>query len=358
QEHFHLPSYANTDPNRYLQAAIHVAYKYWQDELAVGTRWLRSEEAPTVGTQDLEFGPCADDTDLRVQFGTLSKVQQKAFRDQGQDPRKFVSLAVRTDYDRIHLRGKGFLYVTADSGPLQPTQLTMMPQPWARGEARLIKVLAHELGHVFGLQHTASWGSHVNRIDLMESGFPASMVKDPADKVETPIPLFFSVNHTEVIQFSYDAESPYSAAVAGFLKLKAAPACLNFTRTDGKIEIFAEHDGCGDGEKTLLGSLNLDLSTMSISDFSPAISIWLPPEQTIFEPLSSEARKTLAVRTSFVQAAEYRDARSTMKRRMLVTIGPTLTNPIFGLSKAGDLIDLLFYTPSGETGGPVIKFAQ
>jgi len=363
-EHFHLPPYANTDPNRYLQGVIHVAFKYWQDELAVGTRWFRQDKnAPTVGTQDLEFGPCADDTDLRFQFGTLSKAQQAAFRDQGQDPRKFVSLAVRTDYDRIHLKGKGFIYVTADSGPLRPTNVTMMPQPWAHGEARLIKVLAHELGHVFGLQHTKRLDRYDS--DLMSSGFPAVMVK-PADPDEdevingSGIPVFFSVNHRADGSICPDASDPNWAAVVSFLNLSTVPACLNITRTDDNIEISTTNQS---GERqALLGSLHLDLGKMWPTDLSPAITIWLPPDQTVFTPQSSDPHQIVAILASYMQTAEYRDARSNMRRRMLVTIAPEGdNNNVYGLTDDGQMLDLTHISDGRNAdgiSGPVIKLAK
>lgn len=361
-EHFHLPPYPNMDPSIYLRDVTQVAFKYWQDELAIGTRWVRQDkDAPTVGTQNLEFGPCADDTDLRLQFGTLSPAQQAAFRDQGQDPRKFVSLAVRTDYDRVHLKGKGFIYVTADSGPLQPTDVTMMPQPWVHGEARLIKVLAHELGHVFGLQHTKRL-VRPNE-DLMSSGFPAVMVKsvDPgADEAinRTGIPQFFSVRHRGGALTCLDATDPHWAAVIRFLELSKPPTCLTLTRNDGKIEIYATNMA-GKGEP--LGSVNLDLSQMLPTNLSPAISMWLPPEQTVFTSLVTDPQQVIAVRASFMQTAEYRDARTGMTRRMLVTIAPDLVNStLYGLTDAGQMLDLTNMWDGVDAdgkSGPVLKIA-
>jgi hypothetical protein len=105
-----------------------------------------------IGTQTFVERSCSDaaDFDLRFQLGRLTAEQQANFNN----PKEFVGIAVRTDYDIKRLKGRGFIYLSPVSGPLAPNHQRMHPAAWSQHDFMPLKVvLRHELGHVFGMDH-------------------------------------------------------------------------------------------------------------------------------------------------------------------------------------------------------------
>ena len=90
---------------------------------------------------------------VRFQFGNLSAIQ-KAYlkRTYGQ----VIAAAIRTDYDPLTLRGRGFVYVSPEFGELKPDIEGLKGSRWTQDNGRLLeKVLVHELGHIYGVRHLA-----------------------------------------------------------------------------------------------------------------------------------------------------------------------------------------------------------
>ncbi len=105
-----------------------------------------------MGTQSfIEVACGTNDIDLQFQFGyeTLTP-EQKTFL---KDPSKYVGVAVRTAYDPVQIRGKGFIYVASDTGPnAYRNNGTLVSKAWSQPKL-LQYVILHELGHIFGLPH-------------------------------------------------------------------------------------------------------------------------------------------------------------------------------------------------------------
>lgn len=114
------------------------------------------KEVLILGTQTFAKKSCAnDDIDVRFQLGTLT-AEQRTFLV---EPTQFVAAAVQTSYDTKKMRGRGFIYVAPERGALRPNLNTTNPPNafWKINDGiNLDMTLIHELGHVFGLQHTSS----------------------------------------------------------------------------------------------------------------------------------------------------------------------------------------------------------
>ncbi len=102
---------------------------------------------------------CNDKTDLRILLGTLSPQDvvdvHAAVSNDHHAIDESIGLAVRTHYDEGTMRGRGFIYIGAESGPLKIKSPRIVEHPWQIFKGEVFRVaLMHELGHVFGLQHT------------------------------------------------------------------------------------------------------------------------------------------------------------------------------------------------------------
>jgi hypothetical protein len=141
-----------------VEIAISEAISSWKKAFATNP-FSHSEVLPAnilvLGTQDFVQVDCAnDDVDLRFQFGVLSAAQTRLVGR----PQDFVAFTKETSYDEAQMHGKGFIYVSPESGPLRPTVDDMAEHFWQFSDGLLLELaLMHELGHVFGIPHGAAF---------------------------------------------------------------------------------------------------------------------------------------------------------------------------------------------------------
>lgn len=144
-----------------VRNSIQKALDYWKNEYGNARKELNYSLLFKTATQIFTQTACPDDIDsffdskteevplLVFQFGTLTENQKSKIPDWD----KHIGMAIRTDYDQQNLRGQGFIYLAADSGPLMPKGAKER-ELWARGyEGMLTLALIHEIGHIFGLKH-------------------------------------------------------------------------------------------------------------------------------------------------------------------------------------------------------------
>lgn len=296
-----------------------------------------------IGTQRFRQTACGPDTDLRFQLGVLSGPQMKLL----EDPTRLVGVAVRTDYDRVTLRGKGFIYIAPSRGPLRFVSEDSLEEPWALENGSLLyAAVLHELGHVFGLPHS------MDAFDLMGERFAENLI-GKAFGAQTAsfwslfiMPPIFKYREIEspynqLMMCSATSTTPVSSKPAQvrkkgfssrtfdigrsvqseFFGIPADHNCLSQTLKNGTFEIYSMKSA-DSGSAKLLGKATLTRFD-SLFDREPAFMMWLPAEQKVFaidRPttlISGPARQTV---TNF--KGTYRTTDGKISREIFIQAKP------------------------------------
>jgi hypothetical protein len=313
-EHFH-------QERSVAEGRIREAIDYWKAQFATAINYANGNGLKVeVATQTFVEVLCDGTEDLAFQLGTLSDAQIVALRVAGREPTDLVSTAVRVDYDPVTLKGKGFIYLAADEGPLRPVSTELADRPWTLGDGHLItNVVAHELGHVFGLVH-GGW-----TLAIMSQQYPEYILnRNWAENLANPaywyLPDYFKLrslpNSTgELDGRSCIMEEPFAA----FFGIRRPLNCFSFRNlTDTSIEVWVSQFPDDDLRKW--GTITLD--TPSVGDIDWAVDLWLPPGQQVYP----ENEETAVVRRihgplirSELQHGVYRREGGALQREVLVS---------------------------------------
>lgn len=256
-----------------IRTLIEIALRYWKHEFAsadagffgaspvemirYGEQVGQTAIEPLgIATQNFHDVPCAE-AELEFVFGesVLTPPQRAYFPDL----KKYVSAAVRTQYDRVRLSAKGFLYFSSAQGK------------WSE-EWRLLRVIAHELGHAFGVRHIGP------RCSIMAERFP-----------ETTLHTQVSHKELEEERFSpFDSEAAIAYRLPilfGFPpRIHSGGSDFIFHSKPRSIWITKIPPELSGAREAISGTLlNLDLRPT----FEPAVVVDLPAEQRVF----SDARR-------------------------------------------------------------------
>ena len=162
---------------------IKEALQYWkvQSKNAILSK-LPNFGQLQIASQSFSETNCNNNPDIKFQFGVLTNKQ----KDYLKYPSQFGAVSVRTEYDEVNLRGKGFIYVSPSFGPLAYNNKGMLKNAWAVDNGNLLFLtLVHELGHIYGLRHMGSYG------ELMSEGFVESLFsKNLNSKLKTSLDFF------------------------------------------------------------------------------------------------------------------------------------------------------------------------
>lgn len=293
------------------------AFSYWKKEFA----YSRSENDGfefKVATQQFVKEDCSDSTDIRFQLGFLTPEQTTKLSD----IREFISRAIRTDYDRVHLKGKGFIYIAPEAGTLRPTSTELADTPWQMANGKiLLQVLIHELGHVFGIPHM---GDQKNVFSLMSADFPDFITEKNTAKfvTDTPPPSFFGTyNNGVLIDQCYEYNGGMPAKTRDLFNVSNKFKCLKVTAQNatlqqpGHFEVYAREDKSSDFIK--LGAAQLTLGKYW---WEQVLRLWLPPEQVIFPNHTGSRDLNGAVRYGYEYRGTYQSEDNRTKREVLVTL--------------------------------------
>ncbi len=135
-----------------LQSIVEKAFSYWKIQFKVQEE-LPSQSTPLIATQNFVLN--CENADLHFKFGLGTILpDEKTYLP---EPDKTVGLAVRSSYDKVNLRGKGFIYLASDKASKRGLGVVNgVENPW-KYDGLVFWMLVHELGHVFGIPHIASF---------------------------------------------------------------------------------------------------------------------------------------------------------------------------------------------------------
>lgn len=102
---------------------------------------------------------CTKAVDLKFLLGSLSSDDRSILAAAGfandHSLRELAGVTVQTKPGNSSQKGQGLIYIAPSSGALAIASDEIISTPWSRLDGKLLQVvLLHELGHVFGLQHT------------------------------------------------------------------------------------------------------------------------------------------------------------------------------------------------------------
>ncbi len=319
-----------------VKALIPLAIQQWKDEFKNAIFNSSPIFPASVATQSFIEEDCQARTDLKFQFGHLTGEQIKNIGD----PKKFIGITVRTDYDPVHLKGKGFMYFSPERGPLKIGNDNLVPDPWSCPHRPLLHwVLLHELGHIFGIGHESG------RINLMGDTFAEKMLqKSPCDPNLKWYP-------PQIHYFKYSEDNNSSLTIASKSVFAPQQPVPNSTpqRFHGRLggaystakKFFgaSEEDNCYSNElkgnqlrmytcvsggSKLLGTASLVRSEAFMTTV-PAITLWLTDKQTVFPNLivPSFWRKTVAYRLPYTDfKGTYVSEDKSVTRKIFLQVPP------------------------------------
>ena len=158
----HLDESTFSTSKQDVQKAIQAGFQYWKNEFSKSVSAFTTDGVITLATQDFIERPCAgvagkrEEPAIDIEFlfghGTLT-AKQIAYLV---NPKKYIGVTVRTDYDVVNLKAKGFVFISSDIGTESYENAgNLIEKAWTHPKILQYAIL-HELGHVFGIPHTGS----------------------------------------------------------------------------------------------------------------------------------------------------------------------------------------------------------
>ena len=300
-DNFHTSNQAHQDAEDAIQKAI----GYWKKEfpnafvvgnvVTIAAQNFHSRKIVSIKNGKAD-GECAGNTDIVFQFGFLDRVQKKYFKDNGVDIHETIAHTIRTDYDKVHLRGKGFVYVAADSGPLKLQGEGLVEMPWQKEKGLLlVEALKHELGHIFGIPHMGLG-------TLMAADYLDLLLSQSADNSLTEWNKdspFFHIRGNMVLR-DYCQIHALNGGWHRFLNAPTDDNCI-------RVELLGDQIKFKTGKKNNLqerGILNLQPQKYETFTWQDAGRLYMTPQQSIIHKIPEGAGTMSWLCGPFVKISE------------------------------------------------------
>lgn len=247
-----------------ITQAFQEALQFWKSEFS------RSNDMQdghfSLGTQTFTQVSCDQTSiDYRILFG--SSLLNKNELDFLKDPTQYVGVTVRTNYDPINLKGKGFSFF-ADDLNIKTTN-SFLPKAWSHPKV-LRYAFMHELGHVFGLPHFGT--------GLMSEIFLDQLIKPEYLYYYEQLPF------ESIVQPDTDIKicTGLSNIAKQFLAIPADHQCVQLqTETFNKKKVVSYKES-NSVEFNLLGTLILQSPNLDDIAARPISFLQLTNEQQVF----------------------------------------------------------------------------
>jgi hypothetical protein len=268
------------------------AIDYWKTEF--GRSVTLSKGSVAIATQTFTEIDCAlgiADLEFRIGYGTLDADRVKFLVE----PEKYIGVAVRTEYDTVNLRGKGFVYIGSDFGPhsyraADLRKYTLLPEAW-KHEELLFYAILHEMGHVFGLPHTgAGLMSEVFLEQLLNEHIYGAFISEPVES------FFFPSYHLDSCDLLTGPQKTWFGADLDTQCLR-----LEIAGAYAPIIVYASKGKDTGAVWTRLGQFRKNEVDLFNIRTRPAALVALPSEQTVFTEEQADYR-TYMVSGMFFEA--------------------------------------------------------
>lgn len=265
------PNFSKLSPAR-INELVKDAFGFWSQKFAEVNNEI-PEEPGTIrlGTQDFIQTKCSANTDITFQMGHLTKTQKKAIPSYEHT----AGVAMRTEYDTKQLRGRGFIYMAPERGSMRPQSTNLFDRFWSIQEGERLKLaILHELGHVFGLQDNY-YAADSFKPQLMSADFVESLVSNLAfgSKQEILLQPLGCKTHSDV---RFTTSIPMPGAPRHLQEFMNMPAKDSVIHTVWENETLTFSSASGP-----LGVVDMKGGTVTDSNFSNAIRLWLPAGQEV-----------------------------------------------------------------------------
>ncbi len=294
-----------------VRQRIRIAFDYWKYQFK---DVITYDESLKLATQNFVEISCDKNPDIKFQFGVLTGAQLERIRN----PTQYVGLTVRTEYDKINLKGKGFVYFSPQSGPLKfellnSENIASNWKPWtAASGTYLLPVLIHEVGHLFGLSHDDDiflMGEREIETTLARAGNPNSAIMEQSfwEQVEKDklyyrwnvflpgrnnladaLLLCVSLSQTPpapgVTPSLQNSSKDLSQTVfQKFFKFSSDEVCTNHSFNNDILTIKASTDG---GVPRIVGNAKM-ISQPTNFNTKSMVRAWLTKEQRVFQEIGN-----------------------------------------------------------------------
>lgn len=248
---------------------------FWRDEFEKNNSGKEESGFTKIATQQFKYlAQCQNKTPLVFKLGLKTLNAQEI--DHLIEPKKFIGVTVRKEYDLVNLQGSGIIYISADKGTdAYNNNGQLVSEAW-KSPTLLRYVLIHELGHFFGIAHMGS--------GLMSEVFMTILLnKKMAPEFETTPQMSFlnPQNNFEVCKINGFFSSDFFGVNKDIL-------CLKFEKTKNeKLEwrVFKKID---DNKKyDEIGLVQVQSIDQSPYALKPAVIVQLPEEQKVFSALET-----------------------------------------------------------------------
>ncbi len=270
----------------HVESQIQSALEYWKAEFQNSISPVGS--SIRVGTQRFLQVDCGEAHDLAFQFGVLSAAQKASL----EKPSRYIGVTVRESYDVSSLKAKGYIYLSPAFGDLKYEDERLIPNAWAlHGGYLLASVLAHELGHVFGLPHNGG------RFQLMGQQFPEQLLNqnyarwvDPSRPIPATLSLARGDSRAGQGQCLPD---PTMKTVIRIFGLPAGSKCVRLEYHHqsplkvSELRVFSSTSKTGPETLVATAAMRTVDATSSIA----GVTAWLTPAQRVVKlPYSNGQR--------------------------------------------------------------------